>query len=789
MNSDREGRIEELFELVRSTPDADREELLRAHCGDDADLAREVLSLLSHHSADFMENPDHLPRTPGGGFAGDAGERIGPCRIVRSLGHGGMGEVYLAEQEEPVRRRVALKLIKLGLDTRQVVARFEAERQALAMMNHPNIAQVFDAGATESGRPYFIMEYVEGSPITTRCDDARLGIRERLRLFVQVCEGVQHAHQKGIIHRDLKPSNILVASVDGRLVPKIIDFGIARATDRSAFESAAFTELGQPIGTPEYMSPEQAGKVDEDVDTRTDVYSLGALLYELLVGCQPFDSRALRSLPRDEMFRRLREVDPPRPSVRLASLGPAAREVAQRRGTEPEALLRLLRGDLDWIVTKALEKDRDRRYVSASEFAADVERHLADQPVLARPPGAAYRARKFVRRHRMGVAAASLAVIALLTGTVGATVGMIRARRAEARAENEKRRAESERDAAKSLSGFLIDVFKIASPDRSRGEVVTVRELLDRGAEKIAEDLGDRPEQQARMMAAMGSAYRGLGLYEEAQKLLVDAVPRLRQISGRNDADLVDALNEFGALYVNLQKYREAQPLFEEALALAERSPDPMRAGLATILKNLGDLHAKLEEFDRAKDYHVRALELRKAQFGPASEQVARSLSGIGDLLVRSGDPASAIPYHEESLRVREKLKKSDHDPFLGYGHYYLARALSGSGRLDEAQKHLETTVAIWEQSLGPQHEKVGTCMRDLAKVHDAAHDPEAAAKCYQRALEIDEAAFGRDDPTIVETLEEFAAFLRRNGQAGRAGELESRVAAIRAKQPASLRK
>ena len=438
MSDQRHARAKRIFAQVCAQPPEEWPELLAQTCADDSELRDEVESLLRYHDDSPEEEPtvglEELELKPG--------ERIAHYSILRLLGEGGMGEVWEAEQREPVRRRVALKLIKAGMGTKQVVARFESERQALALMDHPNIARVFDGGATEQGRPYFVMEYVQGERITAYCDRHRLTTRERLELFIQVCNGVQHAHHKGVIHRDIKPSNLLVSIQDDRPMPKIIDFGVAKATSQRLTDKTMVTQLGMLVGTPEYMSPEQAEMTTLDIDTRTDVYSLGVVLYELLVGAPPFEFDELRCAGIDELRRRVREDEPPTPSNRFTSLGGTSARIAAERRTDAPSLARQLRGELDWIVMRALEKDRTRRYASPAELAADIRRHLNDEPVLAGPPSTVYRMRKFVRRHRLGVTAASIVLLALVIGATAVTFGMLRARTAEAGAKQDAATAE-----------------------------------------------------------------------------------------------------------------------------------------------------------------------------------------------------------------------------------------------------------------------------------------------------------------------------------------------------------
>ncbi|MEE8572389.1 MAG: LpqB family beta-propeller domain-containing protein, partial [Gemmatimonadota bacterium] len=407
----------------------------------------------------------------------DLPREIAGYRILERLGEGGMGMVYLAEQQKPVRRRVALKIIKLGMDTKEVIARFESERQALALMSHPNIARIFDAGATEEGRPYFAMEYVPGETITEYCDKHRLNIRERLGLFIDVCRAIHHAHQKAIIHRDIKPSNILVMIQDDKPVPKVIDFGVAKATTQHLTEKTVFTEFGELVGTPEYMSPEQLEMTGLDVDTTTDVYSLGVLLYELLVGALPFDPKTLREAGWDGLRRLIREVDPPRPSTRVAQAEERAAEAATRRHTEIDALRKVVRGELDWITMRALEKDRTRRYQSAFTFAEDVERYLSDEPVQASPPSTAYTLRKFVRRHRAPVAAAAaIGITILILGSVACWQGHVAQRRAvEAQANAVLAYATAADDAL--LKALL--VLELADLPKTPEALVVAREAAD----------------------------------------------------------------------------------------------------------------------------------------------------------------------------------------------------------------------------------------------------------------------------------------------------------------------
>jgi serine/threonine protein kinase/Tfp pilus assembly protein PilF len=513
---------EKIFQdAIEQTADQRTAFLLDA-CGDDVALRERVEVLLKAHAnpGSFLRSPaaELTATTDTSSITERPGTVIGPYKLLQQIGEGGMGVVFMAEQTEPIQRTVALKIIKPGMDTRQVVARFEAERQALAMMDHPNIAKVLDAGTTDSGRPYFVMELVKGVPITKYCDEKQLSLRERIDLFTQVCHAVQHAHQKGVIHRDVKPSNVLVAEYDNRAVPKVIDFGVAKATAQKLTERTMFTEFGQVVGTVEYMSPEQAKLNQLDIDTRTDIYSLGVLLYELLTGSTPFEQKQLREAAFDEMLRIIREEEPPKPSTRL-STSDTLPSIAANRHTEPQRLSKEVSGELDWIVMKALEKDRNRRYETASAFAADIERHLRDEPVQAGPPSAAYRFRKFARRNKGALATAAFLCIVLLLGTLISTWQAMRATRAERTAAAEAQKAKTEAAIAQAVNDFVNqDLLEQADQmfipyDRYKEPTADLKLLtvLDRAAEKLDGRFADQPLVEAALRHRIGNTYDSLG--------------------------------------------------------------------------------------------------------------------------------------------------------------------------------------------------------------------------------------------------------------------------------------
>jgi eukaryotic-like serine/threonine-protein kinase len=740
----------------------------------------------------------------------DGAREIGPYKLLSVLGDGGMGVVYLAEQAAPVRRRVAIKVLKLGMDSEQLVARFEVERQALAVMDHPNIARVMDAGVTPRGRPYFAMEYVRGTPITNYADTHRLTTTERLRLFIDICHAVQHAHLKGVIHRDIKPSNVLVAAGEMGPVVKVIDFGIAKAAGLGLTERTLVTQLGQMIGTPEYMSPEQAEMSGLDVDTRTDIYSLGVLLYELLVGALPFE---LSTKPGYVIAHTLRERDVPRPSTRLTTLGDTLDIVAQHRSTTAESLRRTLRGDLDWIILKAMDKDRTHRYETANGLAADIERHLGDQPVMARPPSAPYRVRKFVRRNRVVVVAAGLAITALALGAGAATVGLLEARQAQLRAERAAVTAEQ-------VSDFLVELFRVSDPGEALGSTITAREVLDRGADRIQSELAGQPAVQARLMAVMGEVYRQLGLYASAQPLLESAVAAAEQAPDPEEARLVEALRRLGsvyrmqgdaaaaeaplrralelarsnrrtepellasalqglgAAYLTLSRFAEAEPLLSEALAIQERSLGPDHASTAITLSNLAALHLQRRDPARAEPYLRRAIEADERRLGPDHPHVAESLLSLGALHYREGRYVQAEAAYLRAQRIWDAVLEADH-PYLAMTHNNLGEARWALRRYDEAEEHLLHSLALKERIYGADRPTVATTLKALGNVYRDQGRFAEAEPLYLRALRIREAAADADPADLKDALEAYARLLRLAERHGEAERVEARVAAL----------
>jgi len=678
-------------------------------CGDDEKLQARVGRLLAarERAGAFLGGANGESTATQPAAVDGARDRIGPYKLIEQIGEGGFGVVFLAEQKRPVKRRVALKVIKPGMDTREVIARFEAERQALALMDHPNIAKVYEAGATVETRPYFVMELIRGVPITEYCDECQLGVRERLELFVVVCRAVQHAHQKGIIHRDLKPTNVLVAIQDGRPTPKIIDFGIAKAIDQQLTDRTLMTAFAQIVGTPLYMSPEQSELSPLGVDTRSDIYSLGVVLYELLTGSTPFDKERLRSSSYDELRRIIREEEPPRPSLRLSTLSAAAAStLATRRRTDRRRLQQAVRGELDWIVMKCLEKDRNRRYDSAGSLARDVERYLADEPVTACPPSAGYRFGKFARRNKgplAGVMASALVLLLMIVGLV-ASNRMISAERTQAQDEAAK---------ANEVAALLQDMLAAAHPDSADGKDFTVRELLDAFSSGLGDRLQHQPAVEAKLRQVIGSAYTRLGLVDQAEAHLLRSLELHKQIYEKKDVRVADSQRY---LAWNLLERDRANPeverLAREALAVYGRQRDAERTAEANWLLVLSlDGQEKTPEAEAAAE---AALQFARANRLPSHPTVPNLLHQLAWINIRKGDYASAERLARESVELHQRVHGPAHLE-TAFGWNYHGAALHRQHKYAEAEASYEKSLAIFRRSLPDDHPYVQPMLKDLS--------------------------------------------------------------------------
>jgi serine/threonine protein kinase/Flp pilus assembly protein TadD len=764
MDPERWRRLWELFHDAREIAEERRQAFLRDRCADEPQLADEVLELLATHESStsrFLETPPSIRETP----ELSPGDRLGPYRIVELIGSGGMGVVFLAEQEEPVRRRVALKLLRAGFDGGEFLARFDLERQVLARMNHPGIARVYDAGTTERGRPYLVMEYVDGRPIHRFADEHHMTTDQRVELFVGVCEAVQHAHQRGVIHRDLKPSNILVTEEGGRPAAKIIDFGVAKATDRTLSDGAPETELGQMIGTPEYMSPEQAGQLGGDIDTRTDVYSLGVVLYELLSGSQPFDADSLRRAGYEEIRRIIREQEPLPPSTRLGSLGSDTTEIAEHRDTDPPSLIRTIRGDLDWITMKALEKDRDRRYRSPVEFSEDLCRYREDRPVSARPPSAAYRTRKFVRRHRLGVTAAAIVTIGLVAGISVGAWGLVRALAAE-------REARSEAASAQRISDFLISLFEESDPEQSRGREVSAREVLDAGVERIETELADDPAVRARLLGTMGGVYNSLGEYERALELLEGERQLLEQLRGATHPDTLRTIEEIAIVYWYLERYDEAEPLLRLTMDSRLELFGPEHPDTVNVTSNLGILMSALGRHDEAEPLLRSALDGRRKSLGDEHLHTLSTMTSLANLLLSLGEFSESEALQLEALETVERVHGDDH-PTATSIRNNLAVLYKSLGRPEDAERVYRSNLEIQRRVLGDEHVQSVRTINSLAEVLIAQERYDEAERLLEQNLETTTRVFGEGDH---ESLRALALVVQVAWETDRAEESRERV-------------
>lgn len=692
---------------------------LGERCGSDPELLEEARSLVA---LSRTGSADGLTMELEAGVAREAAqvsdaprplpERIGPYLIREILGEGGMGIVYGGRQEEPIQRDVAVKVVRAGLFAPTLLARFEVERRTLASLDHPGIAHVFDAGSTEEGLPWVAMERVRGQPLTQFCNDRGLSLRERLTLFQQVLAAVQHAHQKAVVHRDLKPSNVLVVDVDGVPFPKVIDFGVARVTSDALEAAPARTAVGTVVGTLEYMSPEQAISPGKGVDTRSDIYSLGVMLYELLTGALPFPGDALRSATPGELERILGDTEPPTASRRVAT-SPGIAAMSSRAGPmTPARLSRALRGDLDNILGMALRKDPAQRYQSAAEFREDLQRYLEGRPVRARPATLTYRTRRFVGRHKAGVFGTA-ATVALLVAVTGIFTG---------RLADERDRARMESATAEEVSSFMQRLFEVSDPSEALGEAVTARELLDAGADYVEGGLSGQPEVQARMMRVIGDAYRGLGLLEQAHPLLKAALERHLELYGPDHGEVAAS-----------------------------------QIGLGHLLTALGDPVA-------AEALHREALATRRQLHGPDHPAVAGALGALARTLEEKADVPEAEERYREAIDLSLRHLPPDH-PDVALLQVRLGAMLRLHGRFDEAEPLLREGLAAQRAHHGDRHPRLATGVRHLGALLREQGDYQESAALYQEAVAIRRALLGDDHPDLAATLSSYGLLLRMMGE------------------------
>jgi serine/threonine protein kinase len=825
---------ETLFHEALARPLVERAAFLDQVCAGQPQLRAAIEALVAAHEAlgslqnrpltsgqptpesdNPMSTTDHHPKMePGGVIAGR-------YTLQERIGEGGMGEVWVAKQTEPVKRKVALKLIKAGKDSKAVLARFDQERQALALMDHPNIAKILDGGLTYDRRPFFVMELVNGLPLNRFCDQAKLTPRERLELFVPICQAVQHAHQKGIVHRDLKPANILVTLYDGEPIPKVIDFGLAKAIGNKLTEESLSTQFGSVVGTLEYMAPEQAGYSGIDIDTRADIYSLGVILYELLTGLRPIDAERANKAALAEMIRIIQEEEPSKPSTRL-STDESLPSLAALRGTEPKQLMALLRGELDWVVMKCLEKQRERRYETASGLARDLQRFLADEPVEARPPSAGYRFRKLFKRNKGIVLAASLVLAALIAGMAGTTFGFIRAsvraegerlakldaeiKKAEAetqkaRAEAEKQKAEEEKRIAQAVRDFLQyrllgqadlrlqanALLRAGSSAANAERNPTIRELLVRAAKELAADkieanFPNQPLLQAEILKTVGDTFRGIGDHERAVGFLQRSATLGKEHLGADHPDTLGTLNTLAWACLEAGHLKDAIALFEQVSEVRKRKLGADHRDTLGTLHNLacayhaaGERKEAIALFEQVRVAQVRNL-------GADHPDTLTTMINLASAYHNAGEWKEAIKLFEQVRDAHMKKLGVDH-PDTGVTLNNLALAYLAVGRLNEAIALFEQVRDFEVKKLGADHPYTFTTLNNLALAYRSAGKLEEALELLQQVYAASVKKLGTDHPSTLTALNNLAAAHLALGRLNEATKLFEQVRDARMKK------
>jgi serine/threonine-protein kinase len=753
MNPERWRRIEEIFGAAAGRPPAEREDYLTRACGDDAELRREALELLAHDAADsFIDNPIKKAAYAVTAAPPDepAGQRIGPYRLMRLIGRGGMGEVYEAvRDDDEFRHRVAIKLIKHGMESDFVRERFLRERRILGSLDHPHIARLLDGGATAEGRPYFVMEFVAGETITAYCDRRPLSLDEKLRLFRDVCSAVQHAHCKLVIHRDLKPGNILVTEGGA---PKLLDFGIAKLFAPDPGEAVTGAESTARLMTPDYASPEQLR--GDAITTATDVYSLGVVLYELLTARRPYKFETCAPL---EIARVICDTEALRPS-----------DASRMRDAAPAKLARRLAGDLDNVVLMALRKEPERRYQSVEQFSEDIRRHLAGLPVMAREDTLGYRATKFMGRHKAGIAA--LALLAALT--VALAMSTVRIGR-------ERDRANQAAATAEAVTQSLVSVFEFADPGQSRGNTIMAKELLDRGAAKVVLELKDQPLVQAKLMDTIGELYLAIGAYDRAEPLLADALELRRRTVGAERLDVAESLHHLAAVAYEKGDHAGSETMYREALQLRRGLLGAKSLKAAASMAGLGRALVARGKFAEAEPLVRDALELRRSQLEPGHKDIADSLlHGLGRLLGQQGKFAEAADVYRQGLAICRKLY-GEENSFVAAGLNNLAVMLKELGDYPGAEALFRKSLAMRRKLLGAEHPDVAASLANLASLLQDKHEYAEAENCYRQALLLRRKLFGENHVRLAATMNNLGTLLAARGDYAGSESLHRQALAI----------